>query len=142
MYAIRSYYAFYLWTHEQVRELLPDELAELAIRAYGITPAGNFEGVITSYSIHYTKLYDGTFANQANLRRMAERFTSEGVNVAEEPVEVKRTISLVRFGGFPGQAAANEMATKARRAGIAAEVINKYRITSYNVCYTKLLRPL
>jgi len=72
-----------------------------------------------------TTVYAGTFANQANLRRMAERFTSEGVNVAEEPVEVKRTISLVRFGGFPGQAAANEMATKARRAGIAAEVINK-----------------
>ena len=72
-----------------------------------------------------TTVYAGTFANQANLRQMAERFTGEGVAVAEEPVEVKRTLSLVRFGGFPDQAAANEMAAKARRAGIAAEVIGR-----------------
>ena len=72
-----------------------------------------------------TTVYAGTFANQANLSQMAERFTREGVKVAEEPVEVQRTISLVRFGGFPDQAAANQMAARARRAGIAAEVISK-----------------
>ncbi len=33
---------FYLWTPDQVRAALPVELAELACRAYGITPAGNF----------------------------------------------------------------------------------------------------
>jgi len=72
-----------------------------------------------------TTIYAGAYANQENLRQMAERFSSEGVKVAEEPVEVKRVISLVRFGGFPDQAAANEAAVKARRAGIAAEVIKK-----------------
>jgi hypothetical protein len=35
---------FYLWTPEQVRAVLPKEQAELACRAYGITPEGNFEG--------------------------------------------------------------------------------------------------
>jgi uncharacterized protein YyaL (SSP411 family) len=35
---------FYLWTPAQVRAVLPADLAELACRAYGITPRGNFEG--------------------------------------------------------------------------------------------------
>ena len=68
-------------------------------------------------------VYAGTFTSGQNLRQMAERFSSEGVSVAEEPVEVKRTITLVRFGGFPDQKAAGEVAAKARRAGIVAEII-------------------
>lgn len=35
---------FYLWTPEQVRDVLPADLAELAARAYGIGTPGNFEG--------------------------------------------------------------------------------------------------
>jgi uncharacterized protein YyaL (SSP411 family) len=35
---------FYLWTPAQVREVLPADLADLACRAFGITPHGNFEG--------------------------------------------------------------------------------------------------
>ena len=35
---------FYLWTLEQIRETLPENLAEVAIRGYGMTQAGNFEG--------------------------------------------------------------------------------------------------
>ncbi|MHB8708045.1 MAG: thioredoxin domain-containing protein [Desulfuromonadales bacterium] len=35
---------FYLWTPEQVRAVLPQDLAELACRAYGLTRTGNFEG--------------------------------------------------------------------------------------------------
>jgi cell division septation protein DedD len=68
-------------------------------------------------------VYAGTFTNAENLRQMSQRFISEGVKVEEEPVEVKRTISLVRFGGFADQAAANQAAAQARRAGIVAEVI-------------------
>jgi len=68
-------------------------------------------------------LYAGTFTSGQNLRQMAERFSSEGVSVAEEPIEVKRTITLVRFGGFPDQKAAGEIAAKARRVGIVAEII-------------------
>jgi len=55
---------------------------------------------------------------------MTERLVSEGVQVEEELLEVKRTISLVRFGGFADQAAAAAAAARARKAGIAAEVIN------------------
>lgn len=68
-------------------------------------------------------VYAGTFASQQNIREMTERLVSEGVRVEEEPVEVKRTISLLRFGGFADQAAAAEAAAKARKAGIAAEVV-------------------
>lgn len=35
---------FYLWTPEQMRAALPPELADLALRVYGISAAGNFEG--------------------------------------------------------------------------------------------------
>jgi len=35
---------FYLWSREQLRQILPAELADLAMRAYGVTAAGNFEG--------------------------------------------------------------------------------------------------
>jgi uncharacterized protein len=35
---------FYVWTPEQVRAALPDELAPAALQHFGITDAGNFEG--------------------------------------------------------------------------------------------------
>jgi uncharacterized protein YyaL (SSP411 family) len=35
---------YYVWTPAQVREALPAELADEAIRVFGITEAGNFEG--------------------------------------------------------------------------------------------------
>lgn len=68
-------------------------------------------------------LYAGTFANPQNIREMTERLGGEGVRVEEEPVEVKRTISLLRFGGFADQSAATDAATRARKAGIAADVV-------------------
>jgi len=69
-------------------------------------------------------VYAGTFTNPQNIRQMSQRLVSEGLPVQEEPIEVKRTISLVRFGGFADQATAAEVAGKARKAGIAAEVIS------------------
>ncbi len=69
-------------------------------------------------------VYAGTFTNPQNIRQMTQRLVSEGLPVEEEPIEVKRTISLVRFGGFADQATAAEVAGKARKAGIAAEVIS------------------
>ena len=36
--------AFFVWTPEQIRAALPPEDAELAIRLYSVTSAGNFEG--------------------------------------------------------------------------------------------------
>ncbi len=35
---------FYVWTPEEIRDILDPELAELAIRYWGVTEAGNFEG--------------------------------------------------------------------------------------------------
>jgi hypothetical protein len=69
-------------------------------------------------------VYAGTFTNPQNIREMTQRLVGEGVQVEEELLEVKRTISLVRFGGFANQGAAAEAATRARKAGIAAEVVN------------------
>lgn len=68
-------------------------------------------------------VYAGTFTNQQNIREMTQRLVSEGVQVVEEPIEVKQTISLLRFGGFDDQSAAAEAAARARKVGIAAEVI-------------------
>jgi cell division septation protein DedD len=68
-------------------------------------------------------LYAGTFTSQQNLRQLSARLAGEGIKAEEEPVEMERTISLLRFGGFADQAAASEAAARARRSGIAAEVI-------------------
>ncbi|MCM2266104.1 MAG: SPOR domain-containing protein [Desulfuromonadales bacterium] len=83
----------------------------IAPDAFSLRSGGNFT------------VYAGTFTNPQNVREMTERLVSEGVQVEEEPIEVKRTISLLRFGGFADQSAAAEAAAKARKAGIAAEVV-------------------
>ena len=52
MYAIRSYYVKYR------RNILKDSQVDLNMKLYMPTPNEDI-AVITSYSIHYTKLYDG-----------------------------------------------------------------------------------
>ena len=95
--------------------------------------------VITSYSIHYTKLYD-----------LVKRFTGQEVPATGVSVGVDRLLAALRAKGRIGGTAQGPvvvtvmdrdrmgdylaMASELRRAGIRA------RITSYNVCYTKLLR--
>jgi hypothetical protein len=71
-------------------------------------------------------LYAGTFADQQNVREVLGRLSGAGIQAEEEPVEVKRTISLLRFGGFASQADADKAAAKARKAGIAAEVVKPH----------------
>lgn len=95
-----------------------DEVKEALAYARGIAP----DAFALRSGANFT-VYAGTFTNQQNIREMTERLVSEGVQVEEEPVEVKRTISLLRFGGFADQSTAAEAAAKARKAGIAAEVI-------------------
>ncbi|TLM65738.1 MAG: SPOR domain-containing protein [Deltaproteobacteria bacterium] len=94
------------------------ELKEALAYARGIAP-----DAFSIRSGDTFTLYAGTFANPQNIREMSERLVGEGVQVEEEPVEIKRTISLLRFGGFPDQAAAADAAARARKAGIAAEVV-------------------
>ena len=73
--------------------------------------------VITSYSIHYTKLYD-TSAYQHSRAAGSVNGKSEGVITDQYQAGFDAGWELDIFGGV-------------RRA---------IRITSYNVCYTKLLR--
>ena len=79
--------------------------------------------VITSYSIHYTKLYEMASGNG--------RIEAVEIDIAAKAAGRLKDI-LVREGDFvtTGQTLA-VMDTE----NLAA------RITSYNVCYTKLLRP-
>ena len=63
--------------------------------------------VITSYSIHYTKLYEGVITPEVDALR--DRFAFPGMKVLQ-----------FAFGSGP----------------------DNPRITSYNVCYTKLLRSM
>jgi cell division septation protein DedD len=94
------------------------EVKEALAYARGIAPDSFAIRSGTNFTV-----YAGTFASQQNIRELTERLVSEGVQVEEEPVEVKRTISLLRFGGFADEAAAAEAAAKARKSGIAAEVV-------------------
>jgi hypothetical protein len=68
-------------------------------------------------------VYAGTFASPRSIRLVSAQLASVGVLVEEEPVMVKRTISLLQFDGFADQAAAAAAAARARQAGIAAEVV-------------------
>ncbi|NJC88057.1 MAG: SPOR domain-containing protein [Desulfuromonas sp.] len=95
-----------------------DEVKEALAYARGIAPDAFVIRSGTTFTV-----YAGTFVNQQNIREVTERLVSEGVQVEEEPIEVNRTISLLRFGGFADRATAAEAAAKARKAGIAAEVI-------------------
>ena len=74
------------------------------------------ECVITSYSIHYTKLYEfGLFASVTalNLSGLAQPYPSIMINVVKG--------LLILFV-------------------VVNDCCKIFRITSYNVCYTKLLR--
>ena len=74
--------------------------------------------VITSYSIHYTKLYD---------TRVADTATPQSAAVM--PMYDSQVFS--RISGSSG---------KVVWTVIGSSSSNFHRITSYNVCYTKLLR--
>lgn len=95
-----------------------DEVKEALAYARGVAP----EAFSLRNGDQYT-VYAGTFTSQENIRQMTDRLVSEGVKVEEEPIEVPRTISLVRFGGFDSETAAGKAANLARKAGILAEVV-------------------
>jgi hypothetical protein len=94
------------------------ELAEELAYVRGLVP----EAFALRSGANFT-VYAGTYANPRNVREKSELLASEGVRVEEEPLAVKRTVSIVEFGGFSERSAAVEAAARARQAGIAAEVI-------------------
>ena len=81
--------------------------------------------VITSYSIHYTKLYDFTAAE--NMPHWGRQLNV--INPMSYFIRVIRMV-LLKGSGF----------SDIRHELLAISVYAVCRITSYNVCYTKLLR--
>ena len=91
------------------------------------------KGVITSYSIHYTKLYDiyGTSFE----KEVANRITSYNVCYTKLLRSGTSTATLkIPDTGQTRCYDSEGMEINCRGTG-------QDRITSYNVCYTKLLRP-
>ena len=84
--------------------------------------------VITSYSIHYTKLYDHEHQGHERVEAVVEDQT-RGVGIG-------RSGERRRVGQEAQPGIAGEDLLPARRHGDH----HQPRITSYNVCYTKLLR--
>ena len=99
--------------------------------------------VITSYSIHYTKLYEAHVRDGAPRRGAAEGVFRERA----ESGAGHRRLPVPRMSGRP--------VSERRPAGLASAILalltaspllaqdspeSRHRITSYNVCYTKLLR--
>jgi len=68
-------------------------------------------------------IYAGSFANQDNVQRLSARFREEGFVVSEEPVKVEKVLSLIRFGAFQEDSAAEAAAEAAGEAGIPARVV-------------------
>ena len=92
----------------------------------GITPC-----VITSYSIHYTKLYDPAIF--LLVLGMTVRYTHALLRHSEEMHLGKKSRTACRTN------VATEQAWVGSRIARSWER-NLHRITSYNICYTKLLR--
>ena len=88
---------------------------------------GSVASVITSYSIHYTKLYDALERVFACLQVRAGR----------------RHQAVFGFDWFAAGVQEHEAASAVgvlRHARLMTGLAEQRRITSYNVCYTKLLR--
>ena len=68
--------AFFVWTPEQVRAALPAYEAELALKLYGVTLAGNFEG----HSILHLPLGLEAFAARESLNPLALTEQVERIN--------------------------------------------------------------
>jgi uncharacterized protein YyaL (SSP411 family) len=68
--------AFFVWTPEQINAALPKEDAELAIKLYGITQRGNFEG----HNILHLKLNMEDYAAQEKQELVALRNRVDRIN--------------------------------------------------------------
>ena len=102
--------------------------------------------VITSYSIHYTKLYEMVYYGDHNIK-----LEEKPKPTIQKPTDVivkilKTTICGTDLGIYKGK---NPEIASGRILGhegvgiieeVGSSVSQFNRITSYNVCYTKLLR--
>jgi hypothetical protein len=95
---------------EEARERLR-ELAEEDADAF-ILPMGNRVAV-----------YAGSYYLIDAARDFSARLARRGIRVQEEPAQVMMILKRVAFGTFNNQAAAEEVAFKARAAGLEATVM-------------------
>ena len=104
--------------------------------------------VITSYSIHYTKLYDPKFLNKLNKISiiLSKYYFKYGLTRISNKMDYD---VIVAGGGLAGTITAQAIAhysnqnLKILSVDRNSEIFpgrKSLRITSYNVCYTKLLR--
>ncbi len=68
-------------------------------------------------------IYAGTFLKSSNIDTLSQRFLEEGIKVYPEPVQVVRTLSRIRFGGFASKEEASAAARAAGAAGVKASVV-------------------
>ena len=101
--------------------------------------------VITSYSIHYTKLYEENFPqiiHQFSARK--HRITSYNVCYTKllRTSQMKKSMSRCKspFSVLPRAVSNQKSAQPVKPA--QCFLPDRFRITSYNVCYTKLLRSI
>ena len=109
-----------------------------------LRPFGNNRGVITSYSIHYTKLYetDGTGSSKGikGVVRVSIDGGAFNINSADDTIHSNDNITI-NGGTFTLSSADDGVHADSTLEINDGDVqITKSRITSYNVCYTKLLR--
>ena len=109
----------------------------LAVSGTGITIGNGQLGlhcVITSYSIHYTKLYDGK--DDVAVKRIIN-IPKRGIG-ATSIAKVQEYADARNISFYDACKEADQIMT----LGKSAEKLKPFRITSYNVCYTKLLRNI
>ena len=113
---------------------------------------GDCRLVITSYSIHYTKLYD--YVDKASIvGSIGVLMDGFGFTEAMEKVGVeRRLLTAGQNKGFLDPFSPQDLAQKQHAQILLEEIHQQFidivrkgrggrlRITSYNVCYTKLLR--
>ncbi|MDH3999306.1 MAG: hypothetical protein OET90_10765, partial [Desulfuromonadales bacterium] len=68
-------------------------------------------------------IYAGTYLLDSSVDNLRKRFLAEGIKAQKIPVEVTRTLSRIRFGGFNSENEAEEQASKAVAAGMSVKVV-------------------
>ena len=105
-------------------------------------------GVITSYSIHYTKLYDKTFLEVCGeakdhplVKDVLNTFPDAKITKgACKVTKINEDRAKQLYGAVKGGAIRFAPANDVLFIAEGIESALSVRITSYNVCYTKLLR--
>ena len=141
MYAIRSYYGFRALSGARRDRNGEDLQARWRDGVFQHVP-GSRRYVITSYSIHYTKLYDicrMTKIMRRSMRTTSIRFTGSSrmkINQQNKSNTKEDAQHPLFYANLRDELLLPVQHTPQKRH----LHLNRSRITSYNVCYTKLLR--